>query len=130
MHAQAQHVWHTANPHPELSKQYWSLPSADSYAALMHIDSRCRYEPGEGDEIIVPAPLPRELLSAVWGPQAKLAAKGVWKMRICSVQHAALSTRKRVGRQLQHQLRRVQAADFGVELSYIAIAETGLTPGV
>ena len=49
-------------------------------------------------------------------------------MRMCSVQHAAWSTHKRVGGLPKHRLRRVHAPDFGVELCDIAIAESGLTP--
>ena len=66
-----------------------SLPSADGYAAHMCMDTRCPYEPGDGDEVVVPAPLLWAVLSTVWGLRAKLAAKGVRNMQLCSVQHAA-----------------------------------------
>ena len=94
----------------------------------MCMDDRCKCEPGDGHEIVVPAPLLWAQLSAVRGLQVKLATKGVWNMRVCSIQHAAWSNHKRIGSLPRHGLHRVLAPDFGVELCYVTITTGALTP--
>ena len=128
MNAQARHIWYTADPLVGAERQYWALPEAPGYAALMYADSRCHYAPGAGDEIVVPAPLLWGLLSTVWGLRAKLAAKGVWNMRLCSIQRADWRTHKRVGGPPSEGLQVVQPPEFGEEMCYVGITGGGLTP--
>ena len=133
MHAQAQYIWYTTTPNRELESRelesrYWSLPNAKGYAAHMRMDGRCRYEQWDRHEIVVPAPLLWALLSTVWGLQVKLAAKSVWNMRVCSIQHAAWSNHKRIGSLPHYGLHKVLGPDFGVELRYVATTTWALTP--
>ena len=95
---------------------------------MMHTDDRCRYQEGEGQETTIPAPLLWALLAAVWGTKVRLAAKGVQNMRLCSVQHAAWGSHKRIGSLPLEGLQRVTAPPFGMGLCYIAITEGGVTP--
>ena len=119
MHAHAQYIWYTATPNREVVGKYRTLPSVEGYAAHMCMDDR--YELGDGHEIVVLAPLLWALLFAVWGLQLKLAAKGVWNMRVCSIQHAAWSNHQRIGSLPRHGLHRVLARDFGVEICYVIL---------
>ena len=107
MNAQARYIWYSANPSPESERLYWTLPVAGNYATLMYTDDRCHYEPGEGDEVVVSAPVLWALMSTVWGLRTKLAAKGVNNMRLCSVQHRVWTTHRRLGSLPGVGLRRV-----------------------
>ena len=128
MHTQGMYIWHTATADTELWKEYWALPAGRHYAAMMHTDDRCRYQEGEGQETTIPAPLLWALLAAVWGTNTRLAAKGVQNMRLCSIQHAAWGSHKRIGSLPLEGLQRVTAPPFGMGLCYIAITEGGVTP--
>ena len=82
MHPQGQHMRHTANPEHNNESHYWSPPFAKSYAAVMHTHHRCTYMPRRGGGVTMPAPLRWALFAAVCGTRAKVAAKGLWNMRV------------------------------------------------
>ena len=128
MHTQGMYIWHTATADTELWREYWALPAGQHYAAMMHTDDRCRYQEGEGQETTIPAPLLWALLAAVWGTKVRMAAKGVQNMRLCSIQHAAWGSHKRIGSLPLGGLQRVTAPPFGMGLCYIAVTKGGVTP--
>ena len=97
MHAHAWQMRYMATPNQALNMQYWSLPNAEGDTACMNMDSRYTYDPGDGDEVMVLAPLLWALLSAIRCLQSKVAPKRVWNIRVRNVKHGAWSRHKRIG---------------------------------